>query len=372
MKKMRRADKRCGDLRWAGKWVKQMTWAEVGREDGLRRVEGSWEEVEELRPKSRWETLKTGEKRWKELRLTWEVMKKLRKNCWEELWKDLKKNWDDLRRVATGLEVVATTEKSAPRRKRISRTELRRCESSLHFIRFGSYHIPLFPAGKFSNPPRAGFNCIAAVCDTCCHAKSKLTGSYSLRPAITDTKRSGQHVPMFKSPFGSSNLQWGCMEPDLFCFYRAPYDTMKAHPQGLRFLLLTTVEKRKIDGERAARRRCFNNLSLLAGNIQIDGFVSCFFLYPGVMLCLHGFCQFLAAPRVQPTVVENYPHLIDHGSRNRFRIIRVSTSDKQMITESLQSFIPNIISQREHFACFKVQLQVSTSEHGTSWSSWDW
>jgi hypothetical protein len=33
-----------------------------------------------------------------------------------------------------------------------------------------------------------------------------------------------------------------------FCFYRAPYDTMKAHPQGLRFLLLTTVKKRKIDG----------------------------------------------------------------------------------------------------------------------------
>ena len=116
-------------------------------------------------------------------------MKKLRKNCWEEWWKDKKKNWDDLRRVATGLEVVATTEKSAPRRKRISRTELRRCESSLHFIRFGSYHIPLFPAGKFPNPPRAGFNCIAAVCDTCCHAKSKLTGSYSLRPAITDTKK---------------------------------------------------------------------------------------------------------------------------------------------------------------------------------------
>ena len=112
------------------------------------------------------------------------------------------------------------------------------------------------------------------------------------------------------------------------------------------------------------RRRCFNNLSHLAGNIQIDGFVSCFFLYPGVMLCLHRFCQFLAAPRVQPTVVENDPHLIGHGSRNRFRIIRVSTSDKQMITESLQSFIPNIISQREHFACFKVQLQVALPNTG--------
>ena len=161
----------------------------MGREDGLRRVEGSWEEVEELRPKSRWETLKKvrrGEKSWGWRGKWWKNWgRTFGKSCEKIL-----KNWDDLRRVATGLEVVATTEKSAPRRKRISRTELRRCESSLHFIRFGSYHIPLFPAGKFPNPPRAGFNCIAAVCDTCCHAKSKLTGSYSLRLAITDTKRS--------------------------------------------------------------------------------------------------------------------------------------------------------------------------------------
>lgn len=228
-----------------------MTWAEVGREDGLRRVEGSWEEVEELRPKSRWETLKKvrrGEKSWGWRGKWWKNWgRTVGKSCEKK-----KKNWDDLRRVATGLEVVATTEKSAPRRKRISRIELRRCESSLHFIRFGSYHIPLFPAGKFPNPPRAGFNCIAAVCDTCCHAKSKLTGSYSLRPAITDTKRSGQHVPMFKSPFGSSNLQWGCMEPDLFLFLSRALWHHEGPPTRVAFLVANHGEKKENWWERAA------------------------------------------------------------------------------------------------------------------------
>ena len=81
------------------------------------------------------------------------------KNCGRTVGKSCEKKLKGLGRSEKALRRAwkwwpqVDGKKKMPRRKQISKTELRRCESSLHFVkailRFGPYHIPLFPAKIF-------------------------------------------------------------------------------------------------------------------------------------------------------------------------------------------------------------------------------